>query len=368
MQVGKYYYPVMGGIETVLQNLSEGLVSRGEEVTVICSHTEAKRIYEERRGVEVIKLPTFGAFASQPLTPSLWSEMRLKSGHFDLFHIHSPNPLAEVSCIALTKSPPIVITYHSDIIRQKFLGSMYKPALRKFLHKVDRIVVGSDEALENSPILPEFRDKCVVIPFGISDSAFKRGEQVDRRASEMRIRYGDFMLFTGRLVSYKGLEILLQAMKNINNQLVVVGDGPLRRPLQELADSLGISERVHFTGFVEDSVEFAAYYHACEVFVLPSITRAEAFGMVLLEAMACSKPVISTRLDSGVAFVNQDGVSGLQVAPGSVRELEEAIAKLFSAAELRQEMGKQARLRFEEHFTLEKMISSYQQLYRELVS
>lgn len=364
LQIGKYYHPFKGGIETVTQFLSEGLVYNGDEVTVLCSHTSGERIYEQKKGVQVVKLPTFGQFASQPLTPSLFSELKAQSGRFDLLHFHAPNPLAEIAGVGLPSSRKMVVTYHSDIVRQKFLGRAYEPILKKFLHRVDRIVVASEQAIRHSPILPEFKDKCAIIPFGISPAPFRYTGEVEAGMHDLKGLHGRFILFTGRLVGYKGLDVLIHAVKDLDVSLVIAGDGPLQKEMTELAAALGVSSRVRFLGFVDDPVVFAALYHACEFFVLPSTTRAEAFGMVMLEAMVCGKPVISTRLDSGVSFVNEDGVSGLQVAPGSVDELREAIRRLWQDEELRRRLGEQARRRFHELFTFEKMVSSYRDLYR----
>lgn len=363
LQIGKYYSPYKGGIETVVQNLSEGLVQQGNKVSVICANTKLERENDEIKGVDILRLPRLGVFASQPLLMSARTEIKRHMKSFDLLHFHGPNPLIEMMAMTLPKTVPWVLTYHSDIIKQKILGTAYKPFLKKFLERVDAIVVASKEAIETSPILPEYRKKCHVIPFGISEERFLKNKEVEGFIEEYKKSYSPYALFTGRLVSYKGVDVLLAAWKEVEGKLVLVGNGPLKESLLQQAKNLGIEDKVFFLGHVGGDNEFSALFHSCEFFILPSITRAEAFGMVMLEAMACSKPIISTSLNSGVRSVNEHETSGFQVEPGNSVELAERANQLFKNNELREKLSLQSRQRFESKFTVEVMVKSYSELY-----
>ena len=364
--MSKYYYPYKGGIETVVRSLAEGFVREKDDVTVICSNTVLKRSEEEVKGVQVLRLPQVGVVASQPLTLSVKSELAMRSSSFDVIHYHAPNPLIETQSLRLQPTAHEVVTYHSDIVKQKFLGRLYKPLLKSFLKKMKRIIVASEEAIEFSPILPEFREKCVVIPFGISDKPFQKTETIAELVKENFNIFGEYFLFTGRLVGYKGLDVLLHSFKATQSNLVIVGQGELESDLKNLAKELGIDDRVFFLGNVQSSEQFVSLFYGCKALVLPSVSRAEAFGMVMIEAMACGKPVVSTLLDSGVRSVNKHEESGLQVAPSDVQALANAIEQLEEDSELCKKLGEGARRRFDEKFSLERMIQSYRGVYESL--
>ena len=174
---------------------------------------------------------------------------------------------------------------------------------------------------------------------------------------------GDYFLFVGRLVPYKGVDVLLKAMRHISQNLVLIGKGPCLEEWTELAHDFGVSHKVKFLGQVDDDSQFSAYLHGCHSLVLPSIDESEAFGIVLIEAMSCGKPVITTQLKSGVPWVNDAGVTGLDVPPREWEPLAQAMNKLANNHELRQQMGEAARKRFAQHFMLENMVLSYEGIY-----
>jgi rhamnosyl/mannosyltransferase len=235
------------------------------------------------------------------------------------------------------------------------------------LRLADRIVVASPRLAECADELSDFRHKCVSIPFGIDPEVIALSDGVREEAARIRARLGaPLLLFVGRMVPYKGLDVLLRAMDGIDARAVLVGEGPLKAEWQQLAHDLGLGERVQFPGEVSNQ-ELVALYHACDLFVLPSITRAEAFGIVQLEAMACGKPVVSTLLPSGVPWVNRDGETGVVVPPGDVPALRTAVRSLLNDRALRLSMGENGRRRVAAEFTIPRMISQTTALYHDVM-
>jgi rhamnosyl/mannosyltransferase len=271
----------------------------------------------------------------------------IRESRADLIHLHLPNPTAILAWIASRNPASVLVTYHSDIVRQKYLGMAFSPILDYALRRSAAILVSSAEYVRTSPVLSRFQHRCLVVPFGIDLEPFDNPDLA--AVSRIRKLYGErIVLAVGRLVYYKGLEYMIRAMKHIDAHLLVVGTGPLRQELEREVAAAGVGNRVTFLGRVDDVV---AYYHACDVFALPSVERSESFGLVQLEAMACSKPVVNTFLPSGVPWVSIHGETGLTVKPRSAEALAEAINSLLSDRALRLELGRAARRRVEDEFT-----------------
>lgn len=361
VHIGKYYPPHMGGMETHLETLCEEL-KRVVEVEVIVAGDERQTVEEVIGGVKVTRAGTLLDFSAAPVCPAMPRLIRASGA--DLVHMHLPNPTAILSYLASGHRGPLVFTYHSDIIRQKILSKAFWPILRHALSKASAIIVGSPNYLASSKILAGFKEKCRVIPFGIP---FEKFDHVDAgEVAAIRRQYGTrIVLGVGRLVYYKGFEYLIRAMKEVHDgHLLIVGDGPLRAELQREANELGLSDKITFMTDVKD---VRPLYHAADVFALSSIARSEAFGLVQLEAMACKVPVVNTRLDSGVTFVSQDGVTGLTVAPADARALGHAINSLLGDPARRARFGEAGRLRVEKEFSLEGMTRKTLELYAEVL-
>jgi glycosyltransferase involved in cell wall biosynthesis len=236
--------------------------------------------------------------------------------------------------------------------------------LRKVLERADAIIAASPNYVESSPVLRRFNDKCRVIPFGVPLAQFDCFDPEE--VARIRALFGPrIVLGVGRLIYYKGFEHLVRAMKKVDGHLLIVGEGPLRGALEDEARRAGVGGRVTFLGRVEDAVP---YYRAADVFALPSVARSEAFGIVQLEAMACGKPVVNTRLDSGVTFVSVDGLTGLTVPPADSESLAAALDRLLGDPALLARYGRAARLRVEREFDLEVMGRSTLRLYEEAMS
>ncbi|MGB8890300.1 MAG: glycosyltransferase [Candidatus Korobacteraceae bacterium] len=364
LQLGKYYDPVVGGIETVLKEICESLSDQVDFHVLVANtrwHTE-----HESRKLRITRAASLGKCLSCPIAPSfpLWA----KKFDADLIHVHLANPLAELSALLADRDIPVIAHFHSDVVRPlpPVFRTIYNQFLHAFYRRANCIVVPTPQHIEVSKFVPRYRNKCRVVPFGIPVARFDLDEAGRKRVDELR--NGPLtVLFVGRLVYYKGVEFLIRALENVNARLRIVGTGPLEDCLRNLAKQIGIADKVEFLGQVSEA-DLIAHYHACDVFSLPSITNQEMFGLVQLEAMACRKPVISTTLPTGVPWVNQHGKTGYTVSPRNAKELAESLQLLLSSRELRLEMGEAGRARVEQYFTSAKMAEAMLQVYQEVLS
>jgi glycosyltransferase involved in cell wall biosynthesis len=358
LHLGKFYPPHMGGIETHLQALC-GEVSKCMDLEVVAASDGRQKIEEIVDGVRVCRVPTSLTFASTPLCPGMVTE--INRANPDILHIHLPNPTAVLAYLASKHRGPLVVTYHSDTVRQKILGPMFAPFLHRALGRASAIIATSPDYRRTSPVLAQHLDRCHVIPYGIALEEF---EQADPGAvASVRARYGErLILSVGRLVYYKGFEFLIQAMRQVRGRLLIIGTGPLRAKLEQMIAELGLADKVVLVGEIQNA-EVTPYYHAAELFALASIARSEAFGIVQIEAMAAGRPVVNTSLDSGVPFVSLDNQTGLTVPPENPEALAAAINRLLDDGELRQKLGSAARLRARQEFSLDTMTSRTLALY-----
>ena len=364
LHVGKYYPPVPGGMERVLQLLCEG-ERREIDSRVLVASTGRATEREVRNGVPVTRAGSLAMIGSVGLSLAL--PLELRRARPDLTVVHEPNPVALVSDFITRQDGPLVVYFHSEVVRAEWKYRLvYRPFLRRVLDRAARIIVASPSMAESAEQLKNHRHKCVVIPYGIETMPLAETPEVQARAAILRGSAGKpLLLFAGRLVSYKGVDVLLRAVATLDARLVIVGDGPLRATLQAQALAT-CDDRVTFAGTVPDA-ELAALYHACDVFVLPSVTRAEAFGMVQIEAMACGRPVVSTAVRSGVPWVNQHGETGLVVAPADAEALAAALQTLLADTPLRERLGAAGRRRVAREFTAARMAERTVALYREVL-
>lgn len=365
VHVGKFYWPYQRGIETHLRLLCERL-TEAVELDVVVANEGWRTVHEEVRGVRVTRLGRVGEIASTSLCFGLPGALRRMRP--DIVHVHLPNPWAEWSYFAAGAPGRLVVSFHSDIIRQKLLLRLHAPMHRRFLRAAARVIVATPRHIEYSPFLRELpRERCVVIPYGLDVREFELTRARAAAAAELRRKVGTpLVLFVGQLVYYKGVEVLLAAMRRVKGSALIVGRGPLEKRLRRLAGELGVSERVHFMGYVSEE-ELRVAYHACDVFCLPSTYRSEAFGIVQLEAFACGKAVVSTDLPSGVPWVNRDGETGLVVPPGDSEALAGAIERLLTDDELRKGMGERGRQRVVREFNADRMAGETLRVYEEVM-
>jgi len=360
LQIGKYYPPHMGGMETHLRFLCREL-QRCVGVEAIVANDGWRSQEGLVDGVKVTRVGTLFNLASAPVCPGMVRKIRETTA--DLVHLHLPNPAAVLAYLASRHKGRLVVTYHSDIVRQKALGKVFQPILGRAMDRCSAVITSSPSYIETSPVLTAYRERCRVIPYGIPIEQYHRYDA--EAVAKIRGQFGPrIVLSVGRLIYYKGFEYLIRAMAKVQGRLLIVGDGPLRSGLEGAAQARGVRDRVFFLGEIQDVVP---YYHAADVFVLPSIARSEAFGIVQLEAMACGKPVVNTRLASGVPFVSVDGLTGLTVPPANPEALAGAINLLLNDPGLRAEYGQAARRRVQEEFSLDLMISRTLQLYKDVM-
>lgn len=365
IHVGKYYRPVPGGIENHCYHLCTRL-ARHVDLTVLVSHTGPRTVRETVDGVKVVRVPRYAQFASTPVSPGLFRH--LWNARADIVHVHLPNPMAELSYLLARPRAGLVAAYHADVVKQKTLSRLYRGLYETFLSRADAIIAAAPQNVEHSPVLRHFKDRTRIIPYGIDPGDFLLTPRRRERVKELREQFGPRVLFfVGRHVYYKGIDHLIRAMKDVDAHLVIGSGGPLTGELRELTRTLALSSRVSFVGRITDE-DLPCFYHASDVFCLPSVARSEAFGIVQLEAMACGVPVVGSRLTTGVVYVNRDGVTGLTVPPADSAALAQALNRLLDDDGLRRKLGEQARERVHREFTHEINARRILQLYAELLT
>lgn len=372
LQVNKLYYPVTGGIERIVQQLAEGLCEETDTKVLVC-RKKGRTIVERIAGIEVTRASSVGMFSSLPLSVSFLWKFRRMAKDRDIIHIHMPFPLGDLACFLSGYKGRVILWWHSDIVRQKKLMKLYHPLMEWLLRRADCIIVATQGHIDGSEYLKPYQDKCRIIPFGVdpriekeADRWYEKGGTSEKSEEKNAIvKY----LFVGRLVYYKGCCTMIEAFAQVAKmnsglRLDIVGTGPLEPELKKQTEKLGLTDWIHFHKGVSDD-ELIEFFKECDVFVLPSLQRSEAFGLVQIEAMAFGKPVINTKLPSGVPYVSLHGETGLTVEPGNVTELAEALQYMAEHPEERCQMGERARVRMEEQYRMDKMLKRVLRLYEE---
>ncbi len=364
LMVGKFYPPqYVGGIEYSLQETASGLARSGLDVDVVVSSRDGHSSTEEIDGVTVHRVKRISNIGSVPISLHYPLKLRqmLKEKHYDVVHLHYPYAIGELSCLFNKINAKLVITYHMNSEYTKLLKKPLIPFMNGLLRKADHIIVSSDNLLNSAKHLNNYRDKCTVIPLSVKDEWFEAPSL--EAVAALKTEYGPFVFFAGRLFKTKGARILIEAVRNLDCNLVLAGEGPELESLKSLADNLDISDRVFFVGSQEKK-RLKEFYNASEIFCLPSISNQESFGLVLLEAMAAGKPVISTELGTGTTYINQHGETGLVVKPEDVDMLEDAIRRLMADEVYRLKLGRNALKRADEIFREDVVLGHIIELYK----
>jgi rhamnosyl/mannosyltransferase len=356
LQIYKDYPPVIGGIEHHLRDLSEGLVARGHRVTTLYTSTDRQTgITMPQPGLTLIAAARTLHAASTPLSIAMlaWAR-RIRA---DIVHLHFPYPPGDLAALLAPNRPPLVVTYHSDIVRQQRLLHLYRPLLNHTLNRAARITATSPQYVASSPFLAPHSAKCAIVPLGI-DTAHFTPRTTPRNPGPLRI------LFVGRLRYYKGLHVLIDAMAQVHSdaELLIAGTGPERSALEAQAQHLGVSRRVRFLGDIADTA-LPDLYRNADLFVLPAHLRAEALGIAMIEAIASGVPCISTELGTGTSYVNINKETGIVVPPGDPAALAGALNTLLADEGLRARYGAAGRARALERFSIARMLDGVERVY-----
>lgn len=359
LHVGKFYPPYVGGMESHLELLCR--TTRDEvDVRVVVSNSEPHTVHEVVDGIPVTRVGTLVRVASTSFCPGVAEEIRRVDP--DVVHFHHPNPAAAWSYLAARARGRLIVTYHSDIVRQRALSRLVAPLHRALLARADVILASSPQYARSSPTLRAHAARVRVLPFGVEGAEMRRVDPAE--VERLRAEHGPrVVLAAGRLVPYKGFDVLIRAMRDVDARLLIAGSGPLHDSLARRILQEGVEARVRLLGGVPD---LRPLYHAADVFAFPSVARSEAFGIVQLEAMACGVPVVNTMLDSGVPFVSPHGVTGLTVPPGEPKPLAAALSTLLGDPALRHRLGSAGRRRTAHELSAERMASETLALYHEV--
>ena len=372
LQFGRFWNDQHGGIERHVALLSRELASQGVTVTNLVAADHQKGSDTRVDGYRLVQAPSYGRAFSTAISPALISKALSlhRDNQFDLIHLHLPDPLSHATSLLFPSDVKRVITWHSDIIKQKRLLAVYSPLVRRLLNKADAVVAGTSAHYSSSNQIPESvpASRRHVIPYGLDFTSMELNPQTTLLLEQIKLRAAGkpIVLALGRHVYYKGFDVLIDAMRHIDALLIIGSDGPLRPDLEAQVARDQLQEKVWFTGRIPEN-ELAAYLNACDLFCLPSVEQSEAFGLVQLEAMACGKPVVNTQLFNGVNVVNVDGVTGLTVPVRDSVALAEAINRLLGDDALRQQLGRQARERALQEYSLKAMGEKHVALYRSLL-
>ncbi len=319
--------------------------------------------------VPVVAVASLGTVFSTPLAPTFPYQFFKLSRQADIVVHHAPFPITDLAVLlGLPRTTGLVVHWHADMIGRPILRWLISPLIRRTLRRADRIVISHPLMIETSAFLKQQRHKCVVIPYGIDVEYW--GGLSDKETSEvaaLRQECPDLILAIGRLVSYKGFDVLFRAIALTKATVAIIGIGPLKSDLEDLTTQLGIRDRVRFLGDLERN-EIRKFLHAARALAFPSITEAEGFGIVQLEAMAAGTPVINTSLATTVPLVARHEREGLTVPPRDEKALAAAIERLTQNPDLADTFGKAGRIRAIAEFTDAKFRGSYKQLYVGIMS
>ncbi len=363
----KTYYPdTLGGIEQSIRQICLETSKVNIENTVMTTSAKIKRVeISKRPECRLIRYPVTFEIASNPFSLAFLRDYKRRIAEADIVHFYFPWPSADLTALLRRTKKPFIITYQSDIVKQKRLYWLYKPLMWWFLKRANLITVSTEQYLKSSPVLSRLEKKCRIVSMGIAPETYPKINPNLKKRWQHELGT-DYFLFIGVLRYYKGLHFLIEALKGSKHHLVVAGDGQMRKQLEEQAQKLNVAAQVKFIGIISDE-DKVILMNDCRAFVFPSHLRSEAFGISLLESAMCAKPMISCEIGTGTSFVNKNDETGYVVEPANVAALREAMDKLAGDKELAARLGKNAKDRFNRLFSArkmgEKIIAAYTEIY-----
>jgi glycosyltransferase involved in cell wall biosynthesis len=366
LHVYKTYYPdTTGGIELVLRQLTRGLAALGVESRLLVLSPQSFPNVLDLPEATVYRYPITAQLASNPMSWAAWRNFGEHLKWADIVHYQFPWPFADLLHLCKAQKTPSVVTYQSDVVRQKRLMTLYRPLQDRFLRTVNRVVATSPVYLESSPVLSKLAHRPAMVPNGLDESCCPKPtpEKLDHWK---RLLGEGFFLFVGVLRYYKGLDSLIDAASRVDQLIVIAGAGPEEARLKKRAADAGL-KNVRFLGHVSEE-DKGALLQLARAFVFPSHLRSEAFGMSLIEASMFAKPMISCEIGSGTSYINLHGTTGLVVQPESPDELADAMLKITQVPIKARLMGEAARLRYEQMFTGKAMAAAYLEIYQRLLT
>lgn len=363
----KVYRPdVDGGIPFAIATLSKPSRAGVEnEILVARLHGLARNYALD--GVPVRAVSSFGTVFSTPAAPTYPFALIDRARFNDIVVHHAPFPIVDLAVPYLAKDKPLIVYWHAEIIGRAFLTKLLSGAIRRTLERADHIVVADQSTIEGSPFLPPFADKCTIAPYGIDVCSWAECTDAETSdAARLRKLHPRLILATGRLVPYKGYDVLLRALRDVDGHVVIIGEGPLDDELRRIAAEAGVADRVTFAGRVSHS-QIKSYLHAARVFAFPSVTRAEAFGIVQLEAMAAGLPIVNTSLTTAVPTIARHEQEGLTVVPHDAQGLAAALTRILNDAPLARRLGDAGRARVDAEYSQERFVARMEDVYRDVV-
>lgn len=368
LQLGKHYPFNYGGIERFYFDLAKELTTQGVECDIFCANeSKNNKIFME----ENIKIITYGRFAfkaSTSLSYKIFLQLKAIINDYDILHVHAPDPMITIALSILKPKVPIIIHWHSDIVKQKNLKKMFLPFQNWLLNNAKLIIATSPNYIESSSDLSKYKYKCKAIPSGLNPKRLLLDNEI---YNNLKTQYKNKKIIYsfGRMSDYKGFEYLIESSKYLSDEFIVlIAGGGNRSKYENIIKELKLSEKVKLLGRIDDR-EVGAYYNLADIFVLPSISRNEAFGLVQAEAMYFAKPIVSTNIEgSGVSYVNQDMSTGLIIPIKNPKAIADACIKVLNDKKLYDSFSVNARKRFDKYFDIKSITQEIIKKYKEVLN
>lgn len=367
LQLGKYFYPFIGGIETVNKNLTELLVSKGITCDVLCSNSTNSYSEETFNNYKVFRTPCLWNYYSLSFSPAMITKLRQIWTQYDAIIVHMPDPMANLALYLARPKNKIILYWHSDIVSQKKLVKLYRPLLDWLVRRADHILGATPAHIEHSEYKEQFFSKSAILPYFTKIADNGLDEQENRQLLTLKERYRDrkILLYTGRMVRYKNLDMLIKVASLLDDRyiLIIAGEGERLAHLKVLAAELGLHEdKIIFLNSLSNS-ELRIYYSLCDLFVFPSNKKNEMFGMSMLEVISFGKPVVSCKVEgSGMDYVNINNITGIQVASDSPHDFADAVKQILNDNELYNTMSVNCLKHVEQNFASDVAVEMLTQL------